>query len=727
MWAFRTRRGRSPESHAAGTATSFALLTNKPLASADPLVPLSITQPKRSAAGYVGLLLAGLFVLHSLNYLYFFVDDEAIPYVFAQNLLNGRGLQYNSFEGRVEGYSDFLHVLAITPILAGVRATHLDKLAVFAINKVWSLLCGAAIVWLTLDLLRRIPRIRGPGLTVGASFIVFAAPLALWSCSALETATFAFCTTLLARWTIGRPHDETVSWRATACAVVVLLTRVDGVVFVIAILGAAVLVAEPRRRRDLLSRVVLPAAVVLAAYHLWRVWYFGDLLPGPVATKILYKLRPEPNLLVKRPPQNYAMQFLALYGTLPFLGLCALGLVGARSRLAVASALAAGAMTMYLALVGDWMFGFRFFVPVLPLFAVLVAGGGCAIDRFKRPLGWIAALVAVAWFAGCAHAFYGRYRDAQRTESWLFRPSLDPARHFHRYYSFLEQARQLVKPGDRTAYNQAGFLPFMLDLDNIDDLGLCSRFFAELPTTDLYMTEVGRYEPPTDKPVHKAGEAYLLYREPKFVMAPEDLVRNANDGRIPPSLYGGYYRLGFIDAAQRNVLYVRTERSVAPFKTEPRRFLENLAHVTHVIRATLDGQSVSRRDVGRSFPWLREQWARVTVNGQFEAGVTFARENEAVYEIYVDRLSANRELNVTLDLFDASGRPVFLHSVELTPGRPTRLRLELPQAVPARRLRLEAAARHGEVARLTIADVRVLGQTPALAEYIRRRLRFPAP
>src|SRR5437868_2564788 len=49
-----------------------------------------------------GVLLAAsavVFVIHALNYLYFFVDDEGIPFVFARHLLQGKGLVYNSFEG----------------------------------------------------------------------------------------------------------------------------------------------------------------------------------------------------------------------------------------------------------------------------------------------------------------------------------------------------------------------------------------------------------------------------------------------------------------------------------------------------------------------------------------------------------------------------------------------------------------------------------------------------
>ena len=139
--------------------------------------------------GWLGLIFAALFLLHAANYLDFFVDDAAIPYVFAQNLLNGNGLRYNSFEGRVEGYSDFLQVLLASTFLGIVRVLDLDKLTVFAINTIWSLACGIGVVCLTCGMVRHLPCIRAPGLLAGMSFLVLAGPLAVWSCSPLETAT----------------------------------------------------------------------------------------------------------------------------------------------------------------------------------------------------------------------------------------------------------------------------------------------------------------------------------------------------------------------------------------------------------------------------------------------------------------------------------------------------------------------------------------------------------
>jgi hypothetical protein len=681
----------------------------------------------RGVPNWVGCLFAAVFALHAANYLYFFVDDEAIPYVFAQNLLNGKGLRYNSFEGPVEGYSDFLHVVVATAVLGSVRLLHLDKVAVFSISTVWSLVCGVGVVWLTFGLLRRLPEIRAPGLVAGMAFLSLAGPLAVWSCSSLETATFALLLTVLVVSTVAPPRDVLAARIGAAAATAALLTRVDGFVYVGTVIGSAMLVCDARRRRDLFVRVVLPSVAVFTVYQLWRIWYFGDLLPAPVVTKVLYKLQPHQHLLVKAPPQNYARAFFGLYGAVPLIALCVGGLGWSRSRVVVACATAAAVLTAYIALVGDWMFGFRFFLPVLPLLAVLVANSVTVFaKRWRDVVGGMVAVGCVIWFGIVASTFFQRYVRLGNG-SWLTHPTLDPHRHFSRYYSLVEQARGLVHAGDRTAYNQAGFLPFMLDVDNIDDLGLCSRFFAELPTTDVFMTEVGRYAPPTNKPVHTAGQAYLLYRHPTFVMYPSDLVRNANNNTIPDALFGDYYRFVFLDPAGRNVLYVRTDRSVRPFTTDPHQFLENLAHVTHVRRASVNGSAVPQRDITAVFPWLREKTGRVTVAGRYSADVTFANEDEPVYQVFVSWLSTHAPVTVTVTLEDGAGAGVFQQRVELDKGRSRGFHSVLPMAVRARRVRIEAEAHTAAPARLSIGDVRVQGQTRALAAYIQRTLQFPAP
>ena len=120
--------------------------------------PRSAEPPASNTALIVATL--ALYVCHAANYLYFFVDDEGIPFIFAKHLLEGKGLVYNSFEGRVEGYSDLLHILISAGWLSIGHFLGLSRLAPFFFGKAVSFLAGIAVVWL---LCRTV--VRDPGIT----------------------------------------------------------------------------------------------------------------------------------------------------------------------------------------------------------------------------------------------------------------------------------------------------------------------------------------------------------------------------------------------------------------------------------------------------------------------------------------------------------------------------------------------------------------------------------
>src|SRR3954453_10367779 len=101
------------------------------------------------AAAWITAIGCAAFAIYAGCFAYFFVDDEAIPLVYARNLLRGRGLAYTVLEGRVEGYSDFLHVLWSAALLAVTRLLGFSPLAPLLIGKVVSLAAGTAIVVLT--------------------------------------------------------------------------------------------------------------------------------------------------------------------------------------------------------------------------------------------------------------------------------------------------------------------------------------------------------------------------------------------------------------------------------------------------------------------------------------------------------------------------------------------------------------------------------------------------
>src|SRR5207248_1315969 len=118
----------------------------------------------RSRRGFVALTAAACLVFagYAGCFLYFFVDDEAIPLVYARNLLRGRGLIYTVLEGRSEGYSDFLHVVWSALLLYVTRTFHLSRVTPLLIGKVIGIAAGAGVIVVTARILWR-EGVRLPG------------------------------------------------------------------------------------------------------------------------------------------------------------------------------------------------------------------------------------------------------------------------------------------------------------------------------------------------------------------------------------------------------------------------------------------------------------------------------------------------------------------------------------------------------------------------------------
>ena len=187
-----------------------------------------------------------VFVVYAGNFLYFFVDDEGIPLVFARNLLRGRGLSYNTLEGPVEGYTDFLHVLTSALTLGVVQAVGASTISVFFIGKAVSFLAGIGTVVMTWQTVRRTAGVTAMAALAGLLLLATAGPLAVWACSSLETATFVFLlSVLLFAVHAGQQRDAPgLDTLAAVSASAVVLERLDGPVYVAAVLGAYFLCAD---------------------------------------------------------------------------------------------------------------------------------------------------------------------------------------------------------------------------------------------------------------------------------------------------------------------------------------------------------------------------------------------------------------------------------------------------------------------------------------------------
>jgi hypothetical protein len=150
--------------------------------------------------------------------------------------------------------------------------------------------------------------------------------------------------------------------------------------------------------------------------------------------------------------------------------------------------------------------------------------------------------------------------------------------------------------------------------------------------------------------------------------------------------------------------------------------MENLAHVSRVVRASIDGRALGDDELSRRLPFLREAQDNAPFTASRAVAVTFAPHDQDVRQLYAGLVWLRRPGTLTMALHDERGREVYRHEVAVEPrGR------SILETVPpgTRASTLVLIARSDGENLLTLADVRVEGQSGALADYVRRTLTFP--
>jgi hypothetical protein len=269
------------------------------------------------------------------------------------------------------------------------------------------------------------------------------------------------------------------------------------------------------------------------------------------------------------------------------------------------------------------------------------------------------------------------------------------------------------------AYNQAGFVPFMLGARNIDDLGICTKFYAKLPTTDVVFTEVGRYSPLTPRPVLRAGDAYTLTRAPRLLLAPVGNIRSANGGRVPETVLGGGYHLLFSTSAV--AAYGPTDSTSAV--CNPCRYLENLVHISYLKRAVVGDRMLDASEYRTALPFLYSRPARVTFDDRYAAEFVFGSADEDVYELHIGSIRSASDAQVVMTLFDTARRAVFRERLALTARQERDLHLDLGSGLKAASLAISIVPDTPGSQAVDLDDVRVQGQSAALKRFL---LDYPA-
>ena len=462
-----------------------------------------------------GFALFGVGVFDCLN---FTVDDTFIPFRFAENLAAGRGLVFNPGE-RVEGYSNFLWTLTLG-LLAKLGFTQQrGDLSLLLAAKASALVFAFGTMLLAAWLAARLPRsLGGEGtgmlsmavLGLGASF-----SFAAWTMSGMETAMCAFLVTLavglmltaLVRYDISSTIARARFLAGGVAFGIATLVRPEQI-FIWALATTGFLVVAPTRLRRTVAVAALPTLAIHAAYLLWRWEYYGTFIPNSVVAKW------GPGIIYAILGTKYA--FAGLTGSIGVIGLGLLGLPALIKR-GTAWGFLAVYVGSYLAFIvisgGDWMPGFRFFVPVYPLLWLLsVASFTVLLARVtpRLPSVWVAGLTLVL----VVGSFFGS-RSLVRAQSpfstgfkqrvWVTSPER---------VTTAKELRTLLPAGSELALGECGYIPyFNPDIRIFDVFGLMEPKIARMPGLHT----------------HKLTSAYFTQRRPDFylMMVREDAIRTA--------------------------------------------------------------------------------------------------------------------------------------------------------------------------------------------------------
>lgn len=302
-------------------------------------------------------LLTGVLALSTVHQLMFdtLAEDAFISFRYSLNLAEGNGLVFNAGE-RVEGYSNFLWVVLVAAPHAWFSAD------IVTTARVLGVVCTLACVLVGYVLTRRITDNAGAGM-LAATIVAASSSLAAYGPSGLETPLFA----LLVLLTVLAVHAE----RPLVAGLLVALatmTRPDGVV-VAAVVGTWLLVRAVRARGGWLAPLWFAAgAVWLAApWTIWRVTYYGHLLPNAIAAKS----GASAGWLLETGAGYLAGFAIAAQALLVLLPAAVFALVKCRSGIvSLTLAIAVTYVGFFVTTGGDWMPAWRFFAPAMPLFAV---------------------------------------------------------------------------------------------------------------------------------------------------------------------------------------------------------------------------------------------------------------------------------------------------------------------------------------------------------------------
>jgi arabinofuranosyltransferase len=396
-------------------------------------------------------------------------DDAFISFRYARHLAEGKGLVWNVGE-RVEGYTNFLWT-----VLMSIPLAISDKLDPMQFARALSSFSGYVTIVLCFLLIRHLrPKTRVLPL-VAPVLLAGSWPFAINTMTGLETVFFGALVTGATLLLI-REQDELRYQGSSIVYALAALTRPEAIgLFVLTFC----LVAWHHRRggkpaRNYLVRFGLPFAVIVGAHEIFRIAYYGEFVPNTYFAKFGVELpvgMPTRasylgNFLVKGlGPLGISVLFIVIFGVLERRDFRArILLVG--GLFGIFNVLLSGA---------DFMIGFRYLLPYVPLLYVIAALGTNTLAERARKVSTrrrfemvVLGLALVAGLVGYMHS-----RDVLRPfEQMRYRVDVDTNMALGKWL-----AEALPKDAVIVA-RDIGEIGYLSDLPIVDMTGLTDRAIA---------------------------------------------------------------------------------------------------------------------------------------------------------------------------------------------------------------------------------------------------------
>ncbi|MFX0195983.1 MAG: hypothetical protein ACFFCW_07665 [Candidatus Hodarchaeota archaeon] len=466
---------------------------------------------KRNFGLFFILTISGLICLAWSNR--FIQDDAFISLRYADNFVNGKGLVWNEGE-RIEGYTNFLWTLAMTTPLYlkfdPITFSFALSIGFFIFSLVFTYKISM-LIFNSRDISLLTIILLGTNYTFSS-----------YATGGLETQLQA-CIFVTSMFTLLR-SIHTNKWKPCTMLILSLLlsaailTRLDSALLLIVILPVALLFfllddRIPAQEKVIrIITLVLPFMVLVGAWLIWKLSYYGDILPNTFYVKASSITSPKRGMY-------YLYIFLFSYWLIPFVFFFTLSLKTlidkSNFKLLIIS-LVILLWSLYVIKVGGDFMEFRFIVPILPLGVTLITWLIFAFGHQKKTQ---TALIALVMLGSLHHTLtFGKFTYTNRIET---------VQQLHGHIQSQESnwcqiGRVLGEafnydPDIVIATKAAGAIPYYSRLRTIDMMGLNDRWVARYG-------EIGGPKPGHQR---RATLRYLLERKVNLVISHPWMRRNS--------------------------------------------------------------------------------------------------------------------------------------------------------------------------------------------------------